>query len=231
MCFSSGASFGAAAILGAAGIASISRVKKISELTFASIPLIFGVQQFMEGMIWTEIHRNHLPQYEGIYGILFLITARIIWPVWVPFSIMLVEERKIQRRILIAFGIIGIIAAAHLGSCIFNGQYIATIRQSHLHYDIPGDHKEHFIFSLFYLISTILPAFVSSRSRMNSLGLGILMSAVVSKLYFEEEFASVWCYLAAVLSACVFWIIIGKGGESERKNPKIRSFFIKTFAR
>ena len=45
MCFSATASFGASIVLTGIGVASLKQVKEPAQYPFASIPLIFGVQQ------------------------------------------------------------------------------------------------------------------------------------------------------------------------------------------
>ena len=52
MCFSATASFVAGTTLSTIGVATITKVKQRSELPFALIPLLFGIQQFIEGIIW-----------------------------------------------------------------------------------------------------------------------------------------------------------------------------------
>jgi hypothetical protein len=52
MCFSAGASFGASAVLGAIGIVTLTKAKTTDQIPFASIPLLFAVQQAVEGTLW-----------------------------------------------------------------------------------------------------------------------------------------------------------------------------------
>jgi len=52
MCFSASASFIAGASLFAVGVATLKRARARAELPFAMIPLLFGIQQLTEGVIW-----------------------------------------------------------------------------------------------------------------------------------------------------------------------------------
>jgi len=52
MCFSATASFVAGTSLSAIGVATIRKAERRSELPFAMIPLLFGIQQLVEGIIW-----------------------------------------------------------------------------------------------------------------------------------------------------------------------------------
>ena len=52
MCFSATASFGASAVLGVIGVAAVAKAKTKPQRLFASIPLVFAVQQLSEGFLW-----------------------------------------------------------------------------------------------------------------------------------------------------------------------------------
>src|SRR3989344_4561522 len=54
MCFSATASFVAGGALGAVGGVTMAEVKIKAEMPLASIPLIFGIQQTIEGVIWVS---------------------------------------------------------------------------------------------------------------------------------------------------------------------------------
>ena len=48
MCFSASVSFGAAAVLGVAGAATLTKVRSLGDLPLATVPLIFALQQVIE---------------------------------------------------------------------------------------------------------------------------------------------------------------------------------------
>ena len=58
MCFSAGASFAGGVIISAIGVATVLKVHKPSQIVFASIPLFFGFQQFVEGFVWLILQRG-----------------------------------------------------------------------------------------------------------------------------------------------------------------------------
>ena len=62
MCFSATASFVAGSTLAAIGATTIRMTSRRAEIPFAMIPLLFGVQQLTEGMIWLSFRgESHLP--------------------------------------------------------------------------------------------------------------------------------------------------------------------------
>ena len=69
MCFSATASFAASAVLITAGGASLSLAKPHQRL-FAAMPLLFGIQQAIEGLQWLQLDKGESSLLAG-YGFLF----------------------------------------------------------------------------------------------------------------------------------------------------------------
>ena len=107
MCFSAEASFGASAVLFGVGCLTISRVQEIRQLPFATIPFIFSIQQFFEGLLWLALKNQEYQQWQNLGTQTFLIFAQIIWPLWVPTSILLLEKKHARIKILSIFSGIG----------------------------------------------------------------------------------------------------------------------------
>ncbi|MBL7884074.1 MAG: hypothetical protein JNL69_08390, partial [Bacteroidia bacterium] len=123
MCFSTSASFGAGIILTTIGIASIKKVKKPSQILYASMPILFGAQQFTEGFVWLSLTNDNYSSWQSIPTYLFIFFAQVLWPIWVPLSIFYIEENKI-RKIILAL-LVGI--GALLGSYICYNMYLYNI--------------------------------------------------------------------------------------------------------
>ena len=100
MCFSATASFTAAAVLSTTGVVTLKKAKSTSELPLASIPLLFGIQQAIEGIVWISFGSTLLNTIAA-YGFLFF--AYVLWPILVPIATLLVETHPLRRRILQAF--------------------------------------------------------------------------------------------------------------------------------
>ena len=58
MCFSATASFVAGTSLSVIGIVTLKQAKTKSEIPVAIVPLLFGVQQLVEGIIWLSFRTN-----------------------------------------------------------------------------------------------------------------------------------------------------------------------------
>ena len=82
MCFSASASFIAGTTLCAVGAATLKRTEDRSERPFAMIPLLFGIQQLIEGVIWLTF--RHDAPFEaagaavGLYLLYFLVTQPVV---------------------------------------------------------------------------------------------------------------------------------------------------------
>ncbi|MGZ5219533.1 MAG: hypothetical protein ACXWC7_05630, partial [Chitinophagaceae bacterium] len=72
MCFSAGASFGASALLGVIGAVTITKAKTIPQRLFATIPLVFAVQQLSEGMLWLSLKNPALEAGQSFFTYAFL---------------------------------------------------------------------------------------------------------------------------------------------------------------
>ena len=98
MCFSSAASFGAAALLAVAGIASIAKARRQKDMLFAAIPILFALQQMAEGLLWLSIDNLALRPLRTDLTYFFLFVAESVWPVWVPLSLLLMERSRFAKR-------------------------------------------------------------------------------------------------------------------------------------
>ena len=58
MCFSASASFVAGTGLCVVGVAALRQTVARSEIPLAMIPLLFGLQQLTEGVIWLTFHHE-----------------------------------------------------------------------------------------------------------------------------------------------------------------------------
>ena len=55
MCFSATASFTAGTLVLGIGAVTMKSVRKPGELPYAAIPMLFALQQLIEGVIWADV--------------------------------------------------------------------------------------------------------------------------------------------------------------------------------
>jgi hypothetical protein len=207
MCFSSGASFGVGTLLLFAGITAISKTRSISHVPFAAIPILFSIQQFIEGFIWLSLINPSFLAWNHPATMGFLVFAQVVWPTWVPLSILLLESDKQRKNVLIGITSMGILLSFYLAYCLIQYRATSEIYHYHILYNLSFPEKLITISSVFYFIATIVPSFLSSVKNTLFLGVVILASFIVTKLFFHEYIISIWCFFAAVISVIIIKIM------------------------
>ncbi len=207
MCFSATASFTAATVLSTIGVISIKKTNNIKQVPFACIPLIFAMQQLSEGFLWL----NLIPEGDktianvATYGFIFF--AQIFWPIWVPYSIFLLEKNRRQKGIFKILVAAGIAVSIYLTYCLLAIGVEAKITAYHIAYiqKYPLALKAFVI--AFYAMSTVVPMFVSSIKYMWILGLAVLLSYLISVYFYHQNSLSVWCFFSSIISIGIYLII------------------------
>src|SRR6185437_645962 len=99
MCFSATASFSAAGILTLAGAATLSKARDVRERPLAAVPLIFALQQGIEGLLWLTVPSGH-PAGRG-FATAFAGLALIVWPLFTPLAVGRAETLRNRRRLIL----------------------------------------------------------------------------------------------------------------------------------
>lgn len=201
MCFSATASFTAGAGLLAFGALTLSRVRRPAEVAYALIPGLFGVQQLVEGGLWLTLPNggSHLTD---ILTHAYAFFSHVLWPVFVPVSVLMIEPDRLRRRILAALAAGG--GAAGLYLLYFWGAEPTTAKVvgGHIIYFSP-----HFFIGpilALYILGTCVSALVSSHAAVRLFGFAAAVSLVSAYAFYAAWFISVWCFFAAVLSVTVY---------------------------
>jgi len=214
MCFSATASFTLSGVLGITGAASIARTTAPDARLFAAIPLLFGLQQFAEGIVWTTMGDPiHVPLHESAV-VSFLALALVIWPLWAPLSLWLIEPRGLRRRVLMSFFILGVIIAAIALRLLLQWEPIAVVAGHSIDYKhaTMGFKISEWALLLVYSLPTVGSFFVSSRTMVRAIGLTLFVSLILAFLIKREALTSVWCFFAAVLSGMIL-VAVGRMGR------------------
>lgn len=207
MCFSAEASFGASAIILVIGIVSVKKSTTLPQKVLSCIPLFFSLQQFTEGVVWLSLSHPGFSHWDKIATYGFLLFAQVIWPVFLPFSVYLLEKDKNIKKIMAGLLVLGVIVSSVLFYSLLFYKVEANISCYHIQYDVNyPTHLKHA--GIFYLIATIIPPIISSVKRLRLLGVSIFLSYIATKLLYENYLISVWCYFAAVISIVVVSVII-----------------------
>jgi general stress protein CsbA len=207
MCFSANVSFIAGVTVSAIGIVTLKKVQAPSQIVFASIPLIFGIQQLSEGVLWLTIPD---PAYNGVQQVAtftFLFFARVVWPVWVPLGVFLLEHEGKRKKLQKIIMLIGICVAVYFLFNLLLQPSQSIISGHHIFYqhDYPVSLK--FYSNILYGLVTVLPLFISRYTRMWWLGAVIGISYIAAAYFFKNYAFSVWCFFAALISMSIYFIM------------------------
>ncbi len=200
MCFSAPASFLSSGGLAAIGAASLALAKKEDKI-LAAIPLLFAVQQAFEGVQWLHLSAG-APFLPAAYGFLFF--AFIVWPVYVPLFVYILDKER--RNILRWFIFLGALIALYF-FCVFLTQSLSV---SELRACISYNFHMPFnaLATIPYIFVILGPLFVSSKKVFKFFGVVVAISAIISWLFFTTVFISVWCFFAAGISSLFFFYIL-----------------------
>jgi hypothetical protein len=207
MCFSATASFGASAIILGIGIVALTKSTTIPQKIFSSIPLIFAVQQFAEGILWLSLAHSSAAYWAKTATYTFLVLAEVVWPIMVPLSIMLLENRSFNRKILRVLTGLGVLVSAYLLYSLLSYKVQASISCSHILYDVSYPPSAMRADAFYFAVAVVAPI-ISSVKRVRLLGLVICLSYIVTKIFYEDYLISIWCYFATAISIIVLSIVI-----------------------
>ena len=220
MCFSAAASFSSAALLVPLGIAAVARSWRDHRpelLPLALMPVVFGLQQGLEGVVWLGLH--HGPAAPLLKGgaLAYLFFALAFWPIWIPYVALSLwpQQRHWPGRPLLgtlqgAGLVLGIglwlpllLQPTRIEPVVLKGSidYGLTLLMS-------GGLAE----SIRYLYAVVigLPLLLLPFAWLRSFGVALLASGLVAEWAYRQAFLSVWCYLSALLSVLIVWIIYTK---------------------
>lgn len=211
MCFSATVSFGAATFLLPAGVYCLYKTRQ-AERRFsmlAALPLLFGIQQIIEGIEWRLFDSGnteavHLP------ALGFLFFSHFLWLFWVPFASYRIEYRRRQRFFLL-LSILGALTGAWLYlPLLFNPEWVSVEVVKHsIVYHVKMLHDVILPMGLdraLYALVILLPLIYSSHAPVRHFGMLVALSLLLSLNIYSYAFVSVWCFFAALLSLYLIYL-------------------------
>jgi len=207
MCFSATASFGAGAALSVLGVLALRKSESSSQIMFASIPLLFAAQQFSEGFVWLSFINPQFANLNTPFTYIFMAFAQIVWPAWVPWSVLLLETNPNRKKLLLAFTSIGCLVSLYLAYCLIAYPINSRMTSHHIAYDLKYPMGMISKGVSLYFLAIIFTPFFSTIKRMWLVGLLTLSTMVFAKLFFHQFVISVWCFFAAIISFVVLYMI------------------------
>ncbi|MCX6788169.1 MAG: hypothetical protein NT108_03345 [Candidatus Kaiserbacteria bacterium] len=200
MCFSATASFVAGGALSAVGVSLLVKTKTKRELPLASIPLLFGIQQLIEGIVWLSFGT---PALNAAATYAYSLFSHVLWPILVPFAVLAIETDPARKNILRMTFLAGASVGLYFLHSILTDSLTAHIVHDSIAYRSP--HLYPFTMIVLYLVATCGSCLVSSHKFINFFGVVLGVSFAIAAWFFIETFFSVWCFFASILSVIIYW--------------------------
>ena len=200
MCFSATASFVAGGSLTVAGAVALARAKERAELPYAAIPLLFAIQQLIEGALWL-VRTSEASGPGAPLTFTYSLFSHVLWPIYIPFAALSLEGIAWRRGWMAAFAAAGSAAGLYLFFNMLRFPIEARIVGGHIEYASP--HFYALLVMSGYLGGTCLSLLVSSHRHVVLFGVAALGSFIYSYVVYARWLISVWCFFAAALSVIV----------------------------
>ena len=201
MCFSATASFTAGAALTAVGAVTVHKSQGKAELPIALVPLLFGIQQLTEGVVWLSLS-NELSALRTVATYVYSIFSHVLWPIFVPFAILLVETSRWRKQALGIFQTLGLAVGIYLLYFLLRFPVTARVHGRSIAYDSPHFYLIGIV--VVYLLATCVSGLFSSHRCINAFGVLAFILAIAAYQVSVTTFVSVWCFFAAILSLFIY---------------------------
>lgn len=221
MCFSAEASFGVSAVLFPAGVYCGWNAweKNRALIGLAVIPVIFGLQQLCEGLVWRGLENGNL-FLARTAAFVFLYFALAFWPFWIPLCAFLTSSDPRKSRLLAIFVLLGFMGGLALYLPVLTQPEILVLRVQH--HSIVYDFKQSIMFEFMpftwwqalYVLIVGIPMLIAPSRGFTLLGIALIASAAVTHVFYWYAFTSVWCFFASLLSLylCISFFRLQKAG-------------------
>lgn len=197
MCFSATASFSAGIVLLSVGVLAVKSARGPREVPLAAIPLLFAIQQLIEGVVWLTF-RYEAPLLNAAMTHAYSFFSHVLWPVYVPAAVLLIEPAGWRRTTLWGIVAAGAAVAIYFMYMLVAFPVVSRAAGQHIEYVSP-----HFFAAVvmgMYLLSTAISPMVSTHRWVKVFGVLALASFAAAYYFYAQWFISVWCLFAALLS-------------------------------
>ena len=201
MCFSAPASFVTAGITGAIGVVALTRINEPRELPLAATPLLFALQQGVEGLLWLKLPLDSDGSLSATLTFIYLFFAEAFWPLYAPIAVWLIEPNRHRRLFMVVCMGVGTGVGTYLLWWILGHPHLATILDGHIGY--LTEYRQPDAVEFAYLAATGLPLLLSSQRTIVVLGAIVLVGLFAAYAFYWEAFISVWCFFAAAASVTI----------------------------
>jgi hypothetical protein len=202
MCFSPEADFTSGVLVGAVGVATLTKVRHKRELLLAALPLAFASHEIAEGFVWLGL-RGTIPRSgsdTALYAYLFFAWALL--PAIVPLAVLLVEPNRRRRQAMVVLAVLGTTVGTYLLWVVADHSVTGHIVGHTIDYRGVGNIGD--AVTVLYVIATCGTFLLSSSRRIVAFGIANIAAVAVIALIQSEGLTSLWCFWAAAVSILIY---------------------------
>lgn len=196
------ANFALAGMLLVIGILTLNKVSHANEWVFASLPLLFGLHQFDQGIVWLGLFHVVGPQGLHAAATLFVFYAQAVLPLLVPLAVWLLERPGAKKNLLAVLVLVGALLAVYVAWGLAHEATQVSVRNGLLVYDNPA--TEHLWVAVLYILTTCGSLVLSRSVAIQMFGWLNLIGLVAVYLLAQYSFTALWCLYAALISAMLY---------------------------
>ncbi|MBC7707362.1 MAG: hypothetical protein H7274_25895 [Rhodoferax sp.] len=154
----------------------------------------------IEGALWLTFPAK-APLLNTILTHAFSVFSHVLWPLYVPVAVLLLEPTPWRRNVLVAIMIAGAVLSLYLLYFLVRLPIVAELSEGHIAYI--STHFYAVAAMGLYLLGTCVSSLFSSHRSVRWFGAAALISFVSAYAFYSFWFISVWCFFAALLSGLV----------------------------
>jgi len=196
------ANFTLAGMLLVIGVLTLKKVSRAAELVFASLPLLFGLHQFTQGIVWLGLYHLLSPGSLHVAAMLFVFYAQAILPFWVPLAIWMLEPRGKRRNLVAVLLLVGVLLMLYVTWGLLQVPTQVFIEHYSLVYFNP--HTEQLWVALIYILTTCGSLILSRSVAIQLFGWLNLFGLLVVYVIAQYSFTALWCLYAALVSVILY---------------------------
>lgn len=214
MCLSPEVDVVAGCAITAVGVATLTQVRRRRDLLVAVLPVGFGLHQLTEAFVWWGLRGDVSPEVGDLARDAYVIYAQAVLPVVVPLGFALLEPRRRRRMLVWPFVVLGVLTGLYL---LWQVTQYPIVAQERAHCVAYTTNTPHAIPSAAaYVLAVCVPVLLSSRRHLRWFGVVNVAGLAFAATMQEEEFTSVWCLYAAVMS----WLVLVHFRRARRGPPR-----------
>lgn len=215
MCMSAEVSFVAGVFLVAGGVAitGIAIKRNRRYLPLALMPLFAGLQQFMEGGVWMGMTvANPTAVQWGAMGFMFF--TWFMWPVWIPFSVYVLEPNESRRKpLFLALALVGLAFGLllYFPHGLNSDMVVVEINNQSLAYEKSmwlDFMMSRWLTNTIYVALIIIPPALSHYRHVRHFALTLVAVVVVDIALLQYAYISFFCLLAGLATLHLVYIIL-----------------------